>query len=51
MEVNIGKAYADKYGKFSVKISKQKTGKVISVTAQDKAGNTSATKKVTVKKK
>ncbi|MEH7307271.1 Ig-like domain-containing protein [Neobacillus drentensis] len=47
----IGTAYADKYGKFSVKISKQKEGKVLSVTAKDKAGNTSATKKVTVKNK
>ena len=46
----IGTATTNKYGKFSVKISKQKAGKVLSVTARDKAGNTSATKKVTVKK-
>ncbi|WP_335547459.1 Ig-like domain-containing protein [Neobacillus drentensis] len=47
----LGTATVDKYGKFSVKISKQKAGKVLSVTVKDKAGNTSSTKIVTVKKK
>ncbi|WP_066248534.1 Ig-like domain-containing protein [Neobacillus drentensis] len=47
----LGTATTDKYGKFSVKISKQLAGKVLSVTAKDKAGNTSAAKKTTVKKK
>ncbi|BAB05799.1 Ig-like domain-containing protein [Halalkalibacterium halodurans] len=39
---------ADKNGKFSIKISKQKKGTKLSVTAKDKAGNTSKATKVTV---
>ncbi|MGJ7910135.1 bifunctional 2',3'-cyclic-nucleotide 2'-phosphodiesterase/3'-nucleotidase [Neobacillus sp. LXY-1] len=45
----IGTATADKYGKFSVTISKQKAGTALYVTAKDTAGNVSAAKKVTVK--
>ncbi|SDY79784.1 cell wall-associated protease [Evansella caseinilytica] len=39
---------ADKNGKFSIKISKQKAGTKLSVTATDAAGNKSKTNKVTV---
>lgn len=46
----IGTRKADKYGKFSITISKQKAGKVVEVVAIDKAGNVSKAKKVTVKK-
>ncbi|WP_197031461.1 Ig-like domain-containing protein [Bacillus sp. UNC438CL73TsuS30] len=46
----LGKDYADKHGYFSAKISKQKAGKSLTVTAKDKAGNVSAAKSVTVKK-
>ena len=45
----IGSRTADKYGKFSITIAKQKAGKVIEVVAIDKAGNVSKTAKVTVK--
>lgn len=45
----IGSKTADKYGKFSISIKKQKAGKVVEVTAVDKAGNVSKAKKVTVK--
>ena len=44
----LGTATADKKGKFSVKISKQKAGKVLSITAEDKAGNISKVTKSTV---
>ena len=44
----LGSATADKKGKFSVAIKAQKAGKTLTVTAKDKAGNTSASKKVTV---
>ncbi|MED3964076.1 S8 family peptidase [Niallia taxi] len=44
----IGTAKADNAGKFSVKIAKQKQGTKLSVTATDKAGNTSKAKTVTV---
>jgi 2',3'-cyclic-nucleotide 2'-phosphodiesterase / 3'-nucleotidase / 5'-nucleotidase len=46
----IGSRTADKYGKFSITIAKQKAGKVVEVTVIDKAGNVSIAKKVTVKK-
>lgn len=46
----IGTRKADKSGKFSITISKQKAGKVVEVVAIDKAGNVSKAKKVTVKK-
>ncbi|WP_026575874.1 Ig-like domain-containing protein [Bacillus sp. UNC438CL73TsuS30] len=46
----LGKDYADKHGYFSAKISKQKAGKTLTVTAQDKAGNVSKGTTVTVKK-
>lgn len=46
----LGSDTADKHGKFSVNIKKQKAGTVLSVTAKDKAGNVSDVKKVTVKK-
>ncbi|WP_142303689.1 bifunctional 2',3'-cyclic-nucleotide 2'-phosphodiesterase/3'-nucleotidase [Neobacillus soli] len=46
----LGSKTADKNGKFSVSISKQSAGKVLSVTAKDKAGNVSKASKVTVKK-
>lgn len=45
----IGSKKADKYGKFSISIKKQKAGKVVEVVAVDKAGNVSKAKKVTVK--
>ena len=45
----IGSRTADKYGKFSITIAKQKAGKVVEVVAIDKAGNVSKTAKVTVK--
>ncbi|SNS62845.1 Subtilase family protein [Bacillus sp. OK838] len=45
----LGKANSNSAGKFTVTISKkQKAGKVLSVTATDKAGNTSSVKTVTV---
>ncbi|KWW20433.1 hypothetical protein AS888_18890 [Peribacillus simplex] len=47
---NIGTATADKKGNYSVKISKQKAGSVLYVSAKDKAGNTGKATKVTVKK-
>ncbi|MEH7084611.1 bifunctional 2',3'-cyclic-nucleotide 2'-phosphodiesterase/3'-nucleotidase [Neobacillus drentensis] len=46
---SIGNRTADKYGKFSISIAKQKAGKVVEVVAIDKAGNVSKAKKVTVK--
>lgn len=46
----IGKAVADKHGKYSVKIKKQKLNTTLSVYAKDKAKNTSKTLKVKVKK-
>ncbi|GIN85826.1 hypothetical protein J6TS2_22120 [Heyndrickxia sporothermodurans] len=48
-KTKIGSGKADKNGKFSVKIKKQKSGKILSVTATDKSGNVSSAKKVTVK--
>lgn len=48
-KIKIGSGKADKNGKFSVKIKKQKSGKILSVTATDKSGNVSSAKKVTVK--
>ncbi|UYG93821.1 Ig-like domain-containing protein [Cytobacillus firmus] len=47
----IGSAKAAKSGSFSVKIAKQKTGKILYVYAKDKAGNTGKPAKVTVKKR
>ncbi|MFF2588494.1 S8 family serine peptidase [Peribacillus butanolivorans] len=45
----LGKAKSNSSGKFTVTMTKkQKAGKVISVTATDKAGNTSSVKTVTV---
>lgn len=44
----IGSRTADKYGKFSIKIAKQKAGKVVTVVAKDKAGNVSKAKKIIV---
>lgn len=49
-KAKLGSAKADKKGKFSVKIKAQKAGKVLSVTATDKAKNVSPARKVTVKK-
>ncbi|MBI0577740.1 bifunctional 2',3'-cyclic-nucleotide 2'-phosphodiesterase/3'-nucleotidase [Neobacillus cucumis] len=46
----LGSDIADKKGKFSIKIKKQKAGTVLAITAKDKAGNVSSAKKVTVKK-
>ncbi|MEH7453940.1 Ig-like domain-containing protein [Gottfriedia acidiceleris] len=46
----LGSATADSYGNYSVKIAAQKTGTAISVTAKDKAGNTSAAATYTVVK-
>uniref|UniRef100_UPI003D7F5B47 Ig-like domain-containing protein n=1 Tax=Pedobacter sp. TaxID=1411316 RepID=UPI003D7F5B47 len=46
----IGTATADQKGKFSINISKQKSGTVITITATDVAGNTSSAKTVTVGK-
>ncbi|WP_285769013.1 Ig-like domain-containing protein [Peribacillus sp. SI8-4] len=47
---NIGTATADKKGNYSAKISKQKAGSVLYVSAKDKAGNTGKATKATVKK-
>ncbi|MGY6213123.1 Ig-like domain-containing protein [Cytobacillus firmus] len=47
----IGSAKAAKSGSFSVKIAKQKTGKILYVYAKDKAGNTGKAVKITVKKR
>lgn len=47
----IGSAKAAKSGSFSVKIAKQKTGKILCVYAKDKAGNTGKSTKTTVKKR
>jgi cell wall-associated protease len=47
----IGSAQANHKGDYQLKISKQKAGTVISVTAKDKAGNTSKEAKTTVKDK
>ncbi len=47
----IGSAKAAKSGSFSVKIAKQKTGKILYVYAKDKAGNTGKSVKITVKKR
>ncbi|MFJ7755448.1 Ig-like domain-containing protein [Peribacillus muralis] len=47
---NIGTATADKKGNYSVKISKQKAGSALYVSAKDKAGNTGKSTKATVKK-
>ncbi|MFF3024789.1 Ig-like domain-containing protein [Gottfriedia sp. NPDC057948] len=44
----LGSATADSIGNYSVKIAAQKKGTVISVTAKDKAGNTSAAATYTV---
>ena len=45
----LGKAKSNSSGKFTVTMTKkQKAGKVLSVTATDKAGNTSSVKQVTV---
>ncbi len=49
--VEIGRGVADGNGKFSITIPKQAAGKVVEVTAVDKAGNVSSAAKVTVKKK
>jgi uncharacterized repeat protein (TIGR02543 family) len=46
----IGTAKADKYGKFTVSIKKQKIGRILYVSAKDKAGNVSKATKVTVRK-
>ncbi|PFH86935.1 Ig-like domain-containing protein [Bacillus sp. AFS088145] len=46
----LGSTTADSYGNYSVKIAAQKKGTVISVTAKDKAGNTSAAATYTVVK-
>lgn len=45
----IGTATANKKGTYTVKIQKQKAGTTLSVTAKDKAGNTSKVQKVKVK--
>lgn len=45
----LGEAKANKEGKFSVSIKKQKQGKKLSVTAKDAAGNVSKATSVTVK--
>jgi len=45
----LGESKAGKDGKFSVKIKRQKAGTVLSITATDSAGNTSAATKVKVK--
>ena len=44
----LGTGTADSEGKFSIKISKQKAGTKISVTATDAAGNVSEAKEITV---
>ncbi|MEC1502737.1 Ig-like domain-containing protein [Bacillus sonorensis] len=44
----IGSAKANGKGEYRLKIAKQKAGTTISVTAKDKAGNTSKTAKITV---
>lgn len=46
----IGTGKANKKGDFSIKIKKQKANTVLSITARDKAGNTSKARKTTVKK-
>ncbi len=46
----IAKAIANKKGEFAIKLPKQKAGKVLTITSKDKAGNTSKSKKVIVKK-
>ncbi len=46
----LGTATANSKGNYTVKIKKQKTGTTLSVTAKDKAGNTSKAKTVKVKK-
>lgn len=46
----IGKAVADKKGKYSIKIKKQKAKTVLTIYAKDKAGNTSKKLKVKVGK-
>lgn len=46
----IGSATADKNGKYSVKIKKQKAGTKLYITVKDKAGNVSKAIKITVKK-
>jgi len=46
----IGSATADKNGKYSVKIKKQKGGTKLYITVKDKAGNVSKAIKITVKK-
>ncbi|WP_088043327.1 S8 family serine peptidase [Bacillus sp. EAC] len=46
----IGTGKADKFGKFSVSILKQRAGTIIYGTAKDKAGNVSIATKVSVKK-
>jgi hypothetical protein len=46
----IGIAKADKYGKYTVSIPKQKAGTILYVTAKDKAGNVSKATKITVSK-
>jgi hypothetical protein len=46
----IGIAKADKYGKFTVSIAKQKSGSILFVSPKDKAGNVSKATKVTVSK-
>ncbi|MED4697056.1 Ig-like domain-containing protein [Peribacillus frigoritolerans] len=45
----IGTAKASTEGKYTVSIPKQKAGTKVTVTATDNAGNTSATKEITVK--
>ncbi|MDR4927226.1 Ig-like domain-containing protein [Peribacillus simplex] len=45
----LGTATTNTDGKFTVQISKQKGGTKLTVTATDKAGNTSAAKEITVK--
>ena len=50
-KTTLGTATAKKNGSYSVKIKKQKADTSLSVTAKDKAGNTSKVKKTTVKKK
>lgn len=47
----IGSAKVSKSGKFSVKILKQKAGKVLYIYAKDRSGNSGKSKKVTVKKR
>lgn len=44
----LGTGNADKKGKYSIKINAQKAGKVLTVVAIDKAGNSSTSKKITV---